>query len=129
MGGKTGTAQKLPRGQGNYLVSFIGFAPVDNPQLLVYVVVDEPNAEEEFHSTFAQEIAKGIFEETLPYLNIYPDENIVVTEETDPAEAPADGTTDVPDSAPEDSMVDQTPDIAEETVPPEDGLQPQDVAQ
>lgn len=129
MGGKTGTAQKLPRGQGNYLVSFIGFAPVDNPQLLVYVVVDEPNAEEEFHSTFAQEIAKGIFEETLPYLNIYPDEDIVVTEETDPAEAPADGTTDVPDSSPEDSMVDQTPDIAEETVPPEDGLQPQDVAQ
>lgn len=129
MGGKTGTAQKLPRGQGNYLVSFIGFAPVDNPQLLVYVVVDEPNAEEEFHSTFAQEIAKGIFEETLPYLNIYPDEDIVVSEETDPAEAPADGTTDVPDSAPEDSMVDQTPDIAEETVPPEDGLQPQDVAQ
>lgn len=129
MGGKTGTAQKLPRGQGNYLVSFIGFAPVDNPQLLVYVVVDEPNAEEEFHSTFAQEIAKGIFEETLPYLNIYPDEDIVVTEETDPAEAPADGTTDVPDSAPEDSMVDQTPDIAEETVPPEDDLQPQDVAQ
>ena len=129
MGGKTGTAQKLPRGQGNYLVSFIGFAPVDNPQLLVYVVVDEPNAEEEFHSTFAQEIAKGIFEETLPYLNIYPDEDIVVTEETDPAEAPADGTTDVPDSAPEDSMVEQTPDIAEETVPPEDGLQPQDVAQ
>ena len=122
MGGKTGTAQKLPRGQGNYLVSFIGFAPVDNPQLLVYVVVDEPNAEEEFHSTFAQEIAKGIFEETLPYLNIYPDEDIVVTEETDPAEAPADGTTDVPDSAPEDSMVDQTPDIAEETVPPEDGF-------
>ena len=129
MGGKTGTAQKLPRGQGNYLVSFIGFAPVDNPQLLVYVVVDEPNAEEELHSTFAQEIAKGIFEETLPYLNIYPDEDIVVTEETDPAEAPADGTTDVPDSAPEDSMVDQTPDIAEETVPPEGGLQPQDVAQ
>lgn len=129
MGGKTGTAQKLPRGQGNYLVSFIGFAPVDNPQLLVYVVVDEPNAEEEFHSTFAQEIAKGIFEETLPYLNIYPDEDIVVTEETDPAEAPADGTTDVPDSAPEDSMVEQTPDIAEETVPPEDDLQPQDVAQ
>lgn len=129
MGGKTGTAQKLPRGQGNYLVSFIGFAPVDNPQLLVYVVVDEPNAEEEFHSTFTQEIAKGIFEETLPYLNIYPDEDIVVTEETDPAEAPTDGTTDVPDSAPEDSMVDQTPDIAEETVPPEDGLQPQDVAQ
>ena len=129
MGGKTGTAQKLPRGQGNYLVSFIGFAPVDNPQLLVYVVVDEPNAEEEFHSTFAQEIAKGIFEETLPYLNIYPDEDIIVTEETDPAEVPADGTTDVPDSAPEDSMVDQTPDIAEETVPPEDDLQPQDVAQ
>ena len=88
-----------------------------------------PENMQKCRDTFAQEIAKGIFEETLPYLNIYPDEDIVVTEETDPAEAPADGTTDVPDSAPEDSMVDQTPDIAEETVPPEDGLQPQDVAQ
>ena len=44
-GGKTGTAEKFPRGNGKYLVSFITFAPVDDPQLTVYVVVDEPNVE------------------------------------------------------------------------------------
>ena len=41
MGGKTGTAQKIPRADGKYLVSFIGFAPYENPQLVLYVVVDE----------------------------------------------------------------------------------------
>lgn len=74
MGGKTGTAQKIPRGQGNYLVSFIGYAPQDNPQLMVYVIVDEPNSEDEAHSSYAQGIAQEIFAEVLPYLNIYPDE-------------------------------------------------------
>lgn len=44
MGGKTGTAQKVPRSARKYLVSFIGFAPADNPQVVCYVVVDEPNA-------------------------------------------------------------------------------------
>ena len=74
MGGKTGTAQKIPRGQGNYLVSFIGYAPQEKPQLMGYVIVDEPNAEDEAHSSYAQGIAQEIFAETLPYLNIYPDE-------------------------------------------------------
>lgn len=41
IGGKTGTGEKVPRGSGNYVVSFIGFAPVDDPQVVVYVVVDE----------------------------------------------------------------------------------------
>ena len=44
MGGKTGTAEKIPRDKTNYLVSFIGFAPADSPQVVLYVVVDEPNA-------------------------------------------------------------------------------------
>ena len=47
IGGKTGTAEKLPRGNGKYLVSFIGFAPVDDPALVIYVVVDEPNVEDQ----------------------------------------------------------------------------------
>ena len=38
VGGKTGTAEKLPRGNGKYLVSFIGYAPQENPQVMVYVV-------------------------------------------------------------------------------------------
>lgn len=74
MGGKTGTAQKVPRDGINYLVSFIGFAPVENPQLMIYCVVDEPNDAVQYHSTFAQNIAREILEEVLPYMNIYRDE-------------------------------------------------------
>ena len=74
MGGKTGTGQKLPRGNGKYLVSFMGFAPYDNPQILIYCIVDEPNAPDEAHSYFAQNITREILEEVLPYMNIYPDE-------------------------------------------------------
>lgn len=74
LGGKTGTAQKIPRGNGNYLVSFIGFAPVEDPQLVIYCIVDEPNVESQPHSTFAQNIVREILEEILPYMNIYPDE-------------------------------------------------------
>ena len=73
-GGKTGTAEKLPRGNGKYLVSFIGFAPVDDPEIVIYVVVDEPNVEDQASSTYAQYIAQGILSEVLPYLNIVPDE-------------------------------------------------------
>lgn len=74
MGGKTGTAQKAGRDGVNYLVSFIGFAPVEDPQLVIYCVVDEPNAAEQYHSTFAQNIVREILEEVLPYMNIYRDE-------------------------------------------------------
>ena len=71
MGGKTGTAQKIPRGNGNYLVSFIGYAPYDEPQVVCYVIVDEPNAAYQPTSSFAQKIWKEIMRKTLPYLNIY----------------------------------------------------------
>ena len=102
MGGKTGTAQKLPRGQGNYLVSFVGYAPQDNPQVVIYVVVDEPNAADEAHSQFAQEIVKQILTEVLPYMNIYPDEEVTGTDtgDTPAADTVTDGTTDVPESLP-----------------------------
>ena len=74
MGGKTGTAEKQPRDEENYLVSFIGFAPYENPELLIYCVVDEPNSEEQDHSYYAQNIVREILEEVLPYMNIYQDE-------------------------------------------------------
>ena len=71
MGGKTGTAQKIPRGNGNYLVSFIGYAPYDEPQVVCYVIVDEPNAAYQPTSSFAQKIWKEIMQKSLPYLNVY----------------------------------------------------------
>jgi stage V sporulation protein D (sporulation-specific penicillin-binding protein) len=90
MGGKTGTAEQFPRGNGKYLVSFIGFAPVDNPKVVVYVVVDRPNVEEQAQSQFAQEIAKNIFTDILPYLNVAKDEGVAAEkdqEETTDSEA------------------------------------------
>lgn len=70
IGGKTGTAQKLPRSEGKNLVSFIGYAPQEDPKVLIYVVVDEPNDPDQAHSVFAQEIAHNILVQILPYLNI-----------------------------------------------------------
>ena len=70
VGGKTGTAEKLPRGNGKYLVSFIGYAPQENPQVVVYVVIDEPNAGQQANSGFATEMASDIMEEIFPYLGV-----------------------------------------------------------
>lgn len=72
IGGKTGTAEKYPRGTGNYLVSFCGFAPVDDPQVLCYCIVDTPHTADQPHSTFASGIFHNIMQEILPYLNVFP---------------------------------------------------------
>lgn len=77
MGGKTGTAQKSSGGskdEDNYLVSFMGFAPYENPQVVIYCIIDEPNVKDQAHSSYAQNIVREIMEEMLPYLNIYEDE-------------------------------------------------------
>lgn len=75
-GGKTGTAQKIPRGNGKYLVSYIGFAPANDPEVLIYVVVDEPNVDHQDDSSYPQKLAKNIMTEVLPYMNIFRDEAI-----------------------------------------------------
>ena len=75
MGGKTGTAEKLADDiEDNYLVSFIGFAPLEEPEVLIYVVVDTPNVEEQASSSYAQYLAQAILSEVLPYMNISQDE-------------------------------------------------------
>ncbi|MGN0152097.1 MAG: peptidoglycan D,D-transpeptidase FtsI family protein [Wujia sp.] len=72
IGGKTGTAEKIPRNQGNYLLSFIGFSPIDDPQVVIYVVVDEPHDEEiQSMSGSAKHIFADVAAEIFPYLNIY----------------------------------------------------------
>lgn len=80
IGGKTGTAEMYPRGTGNYVVSFVGFAPVDDPQVVVYVVIDRPNVDHQPHSSFAQEICKNIMTELLPYMQIFRTEEITEEE-------------------------------------------------
>jgi stage V sporulation protein D (sporulation-specific penicillin-binding protein) len=70
IGGKTGTAQTLPRGNGQYVVSFIGFAPADDPQIAIYCVIDKPNVEDQPHAYYATGVVKNILTEVLPYLHI-----------------------------------------------------------
>ena len=74
VGGKTGTAEKLPRSAKNYLVSFCGFAPVEDPQVLVYVIVDTPNlvGEAQASASFAVNIEREIMNDALQFLNIAP---------------------------------------------------------
>ena len=76
IGGKTGTAETYPRGNGEYIVSFMGYAPAEDPQILVYVVVDRPNFEHQDDATFATVIVRSIMQEVLPYLNIYMSEPV-----------------------------------------------------
>lgn len=70
--GKTGTAEKQPRSLKNYLVSFCGFAPANDPQVLVYVTIDTPHTDDQPHSSYASEVFRKIMEEILPYMNVFP---------------------------------------------------------
>ena len=71
IGGKTGTAQTLPRGNRQYVVSFMGYAPASSPDIAIYVVVDRPNAVFQDDAKFATRIVRAVLTEALPYLN-YP---------------------------------------------------------
>ncbi len=75
IGGKTGTAQKRPVEEKNYILSFIGCVPAEDPQAVIYVLLDEPNVEEQAHSTYATEFSSKIMKKILPFLGIYPETN------------------------------------------------------
>ncbi len=70
IGAKTGTAEKHPRNQGNYLLSYMGYAPADKPEVLVYVVIDEPNVEDQDTSQYVTDLARKIMKEAFPYLGV-----------------------------------------------------------
>lgn len=72
IGGKTGTSEKLPRGSGEYIASFIGVAPVDNPQLVCLLLLDEPHAGATGGGAIAAPAVGRIFEDVLPYLGYAP---------------------------------------------------------
>lgn len=67
IGGKTATSQKLPRGSGKYIASFIGFSPVDNPSVIAMCLIDEPQGVY-YGGTIAAPVVKELFENILPYL-------------------------------------------------------------
>ena len=73
VGGKTGTAQKVENGQylsGNYIVSFIGFMPADNPKIVVYVALDNPKGVIQYGGTVAAPIARSILLDSIDALGI-----------------------------------------------------------
>ena len=76
IGGKTGTAEMGSRDKHDYVVSFMGYAPADNPKIAVYVVVDRPNVGKQDDAKHATRIVRGILTETLPYLNIFMTEEL-----------------------------------------------------
>lgn len=76
IGGKTGTAETIPRDKKNYVVSFMGYAPADNPQIAIYVVVDRPNVIFQDDAKYATKIVRNILTEVLPYMNIYMTEEL-----------------------------------------------------
>ena len=76
IGGKTGTAETIPRKNGEYVVSFMGYAPADDPQIAIYVVVDRANASTQDDAKFATGIVRNVLTEVLPYLNIFMTEEL-----------------------------------------------------
>lgn len=72
IGGKTATSQKLPRGSGKYIASFIGFAPADDPEIIAMCIIDEPTGIY-YGGTIAAPVIQELYENILPYLNIKKD--------------------------------------------------------
>lgn len=82
IGGKTGTAEHSGAGKIDYVVSFMGFAPADDPQIAVYVVIDRPNtATQDTATRYACLLCREIMTDTLPYLNIYMTEELSEAEQ------------------------------------------------
>lgn len=69
IGGKTATSQKLPRGSGKYIASFIGFAPYNNPKVMAMCIIDEPTGVY-YGGTIAAPVIRDVFDNILPYFEI-----------------------------------------------------------
>lgn len=91
IGGKTGTAEKLPREAENYVLSFIGCAPLENPEVVIYVVIDEPNVAKQETSQYVLELSQKIMSQVFPYLNITMKEDYVPEENPPAEEQPVEG--------------------------------------
>lgn len=126
IGGKTGTAETLPRGNGEYVVSFMGYAPADDPEIAIYVVVDRPNVGTwgaQADAKYATRIVRNILTDVLPYLHIYMTEPLSDKEKAELEEKNLTDTHEFNTAAPEgtetmeDASLEETP---EETQAPEE---------
>lgn len=114
IGGKTGTAETIPRDRTNYVLSFMGFAPADNPQIAIYVVVDRPNSWAQDSVSYAMGITRNILTEVLPYMNIYMTEELSEKEEEELAQLNiAIKRAEVPDDGETEAEGEEQPDVDE----------------
>jgi stage V sporulation protein D (sporulation-specific penicillin-binding protein) len=74
--GKTGTAEKIPRNKEDYYISFVGFVPAENPEIMVYVTIDEPHVKNQATVGPAVNLARQCLEDILPVLEMEPTEKI-----------------------------------------------------
>ncbi|MDY6314080.1 MAG: PASTA domain-containing protein, partial [Clostridia bacterium] len=72
VGGKTGTSEKLPRGSGKYIASFVGIAPTDDPKIAVIVMLDDPDSFSYYGNAIAAPVAREIIDDTLQYMGVEP---------------------------------------------------------
>lgn len=80
IGGKTGTAEKIPRNKEDYYISFIGFVPAEDPELLIYVTIDEPNVDFQANAALAVNLERECMEEIIKIMGIEPTEELTEEE-------------------------------------------------
>ena len=125
--GKTGTAEKIPRSAKNYLLSFCGFAPAYDPQVLVYVTVDTPHVEDQPHSIYASSVFSKIMGDILPYLNVFPSVDFEQQSEAAAQLPEAEGITDNSSVTPETEAEPKVYETEEYIEPGADSDLPEDV--
>lgn len=89
IGGKTGTAEKIPRNKRDYYVSFVGCVPAENPELLIYVTIDEPNVDYQANAGLAVDLERECMEEIVKICGIEPTEELTDEEKKALAEKEA----------------------------------------
>ena len=72
IGGKTGTSQKLDQGMSGHILSFVGFAPLEDPEIACLVLLDEPELQNAYGSVIAAPVVGAVLNEVLPYLGYQP---------------------------------------------------------
>ena len=102
VGGKTGTAQHHDKSDTTYLLSFLGFAPYDNPRVVCYTIVDAPQVDNPGSSSYACKLFSAIMTEALPYMDVFPTKEVQTTE---------------PATEPETTKPEETQESTEPTVP------------
>lgn len=123
--GKTGTAEKQPRSENNYVVSFCSFVPAGDPEYFMMVVIDEPHVEDQSTGGYTTYLTHDLWTEMIPYLNLFPTRGTDETEETEPVAEPEGDEESGEEAAseeeiPEDEEISEEEELSGDEAPPGD---------